>query len=52
MGCRTLGETLHIGLRQGRLLIDDFTPRLQRQGDLAGVSVAPRRPSDPVLAFA
>lgn len=52
VGCRTLGEALEIGLRQYRLLIDDFTPRLQRLGDLAGVSVAPRRPFDPVLAYA
>lgn len=31
VGCRTLGEALEIGLRQYRLLIDDFTPRLQRR---------------------
>jgi AraC-like DNA-binding protein len=52
VGCRTLGEALDIGLRQYRLLIGDFTPRLQCQGDLATVSVAPRRPFDPVLAYA
>lgn len=52
VGCRTLGEALEIGLRQYRLLIDDFTPRLQCQGELASVSVAPRRPFDPVLAYA
>lgn len=50
IGCRTLGEALELGLRQYRLLIDDFTPRLQCQGELASVSVAPRRTVDARLA--
>ena len=52
IGCRTLGEALELGLRQYRLLTDDFTPRLERHGALAGVSVAPRRPVDARLAYA
>lgn len=52
VGCATLGDALEIGLRQYRLLISDFVPRLQRHGDLAGVSATPRLSLDPALAYA
>ncbi len=52
VGCATLGEALEIGLRQYRLLIPDLVPRLQRHGDLVGVSATPRTPLSPALVYA
>lgn len=52
IACRTLGEALQLGLRYYRLLLTDFTPRLQLQGGTAAVSVVPRGPIHPALGYA
>lgn len=52
VGCRTLGEALHAGLRYYRLLLQDFVPRLQLRDGVAVVSVVSRSPSNPAQAYA
>jgi len=58
MGCRlligerTLGQALQAGLRYYRLLLTDFVPRLQVQGGVARLSLAPRGAPGPALAYA
>jgi AraC-like DNA-binding protein len=59
LGCRlliearTLGEALRTGLRYYRLLLADFTPRLQVQDGAARVSVVSRgQPPGPAQAYA
>ncbi|WP_200932488.1 AraC family transcriptional regulator [Pseudorhodoferax sp. Leaf267] len=52
VGCRSLGEALELGLRQYRLQIDDFVPRLQLHGEMATVSVSPRHPPGPAQSYA
>lgn len=46
VGCGTLGEALRMGFVLSRLSIDDFTPRLGREGPLAVVRLA-QRPDSP-----
>ncbi len=52
VGCRTLDEALRAGLRHYRLLLSDFTPRLQVEAGIAHVSLAPRAPVDAPLGYA
>jgi AraC-like DNA-binding protein len=52
VACRTLGEALQLGLRQYRLLVPDFVPRLAVHDGVASVSVSPRRTPDAVLGYA
>ncbi|KQP46159.1 AraC family transcriptional regulator [Pseudorhodoferax sp. Leaf274] len=52
VGCRTLEEALRAGLRHYRLLLSDFTPRLQVEAGVAHMSLAPRVPVDPPLGYA
>jgi AraC-like DNA-binding protein len=52
VGCRTLGEALHAGLRYYRLLLQDFVPRLQLRDGVAVVSVVSRSPPNPAQAYA
>jgi len=58
MGCRlliaerTLGQALQTGLRYYRLLLADFVPRLQVQGQVARVSVHSCIELSPALAYA
>jgi len=51
-GCRTLGDALRLGLRYYRLLLTDFTPRLQVQDGVAIVSVVPCVAIHPALGYA
>ncbi len=52
--CETLEEAIQAGLRQYRLHIGDFTPRLQRSADGMTVSIQlhPRAPASPCQVFA
>lgn len=52
MGCRTLGDALQSGLRYYRLLLADFTPRLDVRADLASLCLVPRRPVSAPLSYA
>jgi AraC-like DNA-binding protein len=58
LGCRllvdtrTLGEALQTGLRYYRLLLADFVPRLQVQGDVARMTLTSRTPPSPAQAYA
>lgn len=52
VGCRTLEEALRAGLRHYRLLLSDFTPRLQVREGVASMSLAPRAPVDEPLGYA
>jgi AraC-like DNA-binding protein len=52
VGCRTLEEALRAGLRHYRLLLSDFTPRLQVDGQIAALHVVPRVPADAPLVYA
>jgi AraC-like DNA-binding protein len=52
VGCRTLGEALRAGLRHYRLLLADFTPRLQVHDGVASMALAPRLPVDEGLSYA
>jgi AraC-like DNA-binding protein len=49
---RTLGEALTAGFRSYHLLLDDFTPRLQVQGELARVRMVSRVARDARLSYA
>lgn len=52
VGCRTLEEALRAGLRHYRLLLSDFTPRLQVGRGSACMSLTPRIPVDEPLSYA
>jgi AraC-like DNA-binding protein len=52
VGCRTLDEALRAGLRHHRLLLSDFTPRLQVDGGIARMSLTPKVAVDPLLGYA
>ncbi|WP_326534084.1 AraC family transcriptional regulator [Pseudorhodoferax sp.] len=52
VGCRTLEEALHAGLRHYRLLLSDFTPRLRVHDGMASMSLMPRLPVDDLLSYA
>jgi AraC-like DNA-binding protein len=49
---KTLGEALRAGLRYYHLMIDDFVPRLQVQGNVASIELFERRPWDERLGYA
>lgn len=50
--CATLGEALGRGFTYWHLLLEDFTPRLQRDGDLARVRLVRLAPPDARLDYA
>ena len=50
--CHTLGEAITAGLRFYHLVLADFTPRLQLQGQTASIRMVSRRPRDPALSYA
>jgi hypothetical protein len=50
--CSTLGEALTAGFRFYHLLLQDFTPRLQVQGELARIRMVSRGPRDAPLSYA
>lgn len=52
VGCETLEQALRAGLRHYRLLLSDFTPRLQVSAGVAQLSLAPRAPVDARLVYA
>ncbi|KQP13582.1 AraC family transcriptional regulator [Pseudorhodoferax sp. Leaf267] len=52
VGCETLEQALRAGLRHYRLLLADFTPRLQVTDGVAQLSLLPRRPADGLLVYA
>jgi AraC-like DNA-binding protein len=50
--CRNLGEAIRTGLRHYRLLVHDFVPRLHVASGVARISLMPRWPMEPALAYA
>lgn len=50
--CRTLGEAMAFGLRSYRLLLQDFTPRLDVRPDYTTLCLLPRRPLTAALTYA
>jgi AraC-like DNA-binding protein len=50
--CKTLGEAFQKGFHFYRLLLSDFTPRLQREGDVASVRMVDAGDRDLLLAYA
>lgn len=52
LASRTLGDALQIGLRHYRLLLSDFSPRLQVHQGTAALRLVPRTATSPTLAYA
>jgi AraC-like DNA-binding protein len=50
--CRTLGEALSAGFRFYHLVLKDFTPRLQLDGQTARIRMVSNRPRDAALSYA
>lgn len=50
--CATLEEALRAGLRQYRMHLDDFVPRLQQRDGVATLLLLPRAPATPCRLYA